>query len=225
MSCVYAVCIDEMSEELYREIYQRMPKDRQNRTSRYKHHTDQMRSVAAYYALERALICYSPAAQDVEKLQIGYEASGKPYLKGFHEFHFSLSHAGKYAICAVNWENSIGADILQIRRADLRVAKRFFAKTELDQLMQLQQGIKQDRLFTRIWTRKESYVKFTGEGLNRELSEFNMDLNSKKLMIKSQIMPVQFWEMEEPEGYMISICCKAGITNNIQYHKVQTDHS
>ena len=66
MSCVYAVCIDEMSEELYREIYQRMPEDRQNRTSRYKHHTDQMRSVAAYYALERALICYSPAAQDVE---------------------------------------------------------------------------------------------------------------------------------------------------------------
>ena len=220
MSCVYAVCIDEMSEELYREIYQRMPEDRQNRTSRYKHHTDQMRSVAAYYALERALLQFHDGVDITQELVIRYGKSGKPYLEGTENVQFSLSHSGKYAICAMSCQGSIGADILKIRKTDMRIANRFFASSEIEQLSTLQAGNEQDRLFSKIWTRKESYTKFTGDGLGVDLTIFTMELSSKRLMINQQIFPIQFYEIEEPEGYVISICEKAGTEDDLRYHQI-----
>lgn len=224
MSCIFAVCVDDLSEKSFREIYQRMPKDRQTRTDGHKHHIDKMRSVAAFHALETGLMQYENMDYTSRTIKISYGESGKPYLPDFSEIDFSISHSGKYAICAVGRDGDIGADILHIRKTDMRVAKRFFAPSEIVQLEQTDDEAERDRLFAQIWTRKESYVKFTGEGLKVDLSDFAMDPLTKRLIMHDRIFPVQFWEIEEPEGYIITVCCNIEQAETWEYKKIDPNH-
>ena len=60
---------------------------------------------------------------------------GKPEIEGF-PLYFSLSHSGKYVICAVS-EQKIGADIQKYEKVEERkLAKRFFTGEEYNNLIE-----------------------------------------------------------------------------------------
>lgn len=77
---------------------------------------------------------------------------------------FSVSHTGRIFACAVNDPDSgeIGLDIQTADRGrrTQRIAERYFTPEE--QAMIKAGG---NDMFFRIWTRKEAYAKYTGEGL------------------------------------------------------------
>ena len=77
---------------------------------------------------------------------------------------FSVSHTGRIFACAVNDPGSgeIGLDIQTADRGrrTQRIAERYF--TPAEQAMIKAGG---NDSFFRIWTRKEAYAKYTGEGL------------------------------------------------------------
>lgn len=57
---------------------------------------------------------------------------------------------------------SIGIDIEYVREYDEKIARRFFTTEEQDYLKVSED---RDEAFTRIWTSKEAYGKFTGTGM------------------------------------------------------------
>lgn len=59
--------------------------------------------------------------------------NGKPYIDG--GAHFSLSHSGKYAVCAVS-DCEIGVDIEYPRENTARLAKRFSPQMKMSVLPQ-----------------------------------------------------------------------------------------
>lgn len=101
----------------------------------------------------------------VRELSLGRGAHGKPYMRGFPDFHFNLSHTRSAAVCAIG-SQPLGVDMERVRPFRPSVAARCF--TPLEQAYV--QG--RDRRFSRVWTRKEAFCKYTGEGLSRPMRSF-----------------------------------------------------
>lgn len=92
---------------------------------------------------------------------------GKPrFLSGFPEF--SVSHTGSLWVCLMG-NQPVGVDVQKIRRCSMEaIARRYYAPDE--QKYAANTG---EEGFFRIWTRKEAYVKFTGQGITGEMHLFS----------------------------------------------------
>lgn len=95
---------------------------------------------------------------------------GKPYIEGFPNYHISLSHCeGMIAFACAS--APIGIDIEKERKNCLSLAKRFFTENEYNRIIESED---QKKEFLLVWTRKEAYVKMTGQGLSVPLSSFDV---------------------------------------------------
>lgn len=98
---------------------------------------------------------------------LSYDESGRPFFSD-RTCDFSITHTQNHVFCAlIDGEDAsarIGIDAEDLDRPDLsnldEMAVRWF--TENEQKAFLVSPTKET--FLRIWTRKEAYVKYTGEG-------------------------------------------------------------
>ena len=95
----------------------------------------------------------------------------KPQLVGGPELHFSVSHSGDHWVCAFG-PQPVGLDLQQHRpcRAEA-LARRFFHPREVD-LLETQNF--SEEAFYRIWTAKESFVKWSGRGFGEGFATFSV---------------------------------------------------
>lgn len=92
-----------------------------------------------------------------------YGKYGKPYLKDA-ALYFNVSYT--YGVCLIALsDDEIGADIERLRTAKLHVANRCFTDSENHYLHQDTELF--DQRFYELWTQKEAYLKYTGEGFYR----------------------------------------------------------
>src|SRR5262249_20133919 len=107
------------------------------------------------------------------RVQFRYGARGKPALEPDAGIEFNLAHSGGLAVLAFASGCPIGVDLEQIRPIpELReIAARFFCAEEAAEIASLPSGERQ-RSFFRCWTRKEAYIKATGDGLSAPLDQF-----------------------------------------------------
>lgn len=94
---------------------------------------------------------------------IARAAQGKPYFLDRPDLCFSYSHTGDLVLCAVG-SRPLGADVEAVvpRRAALPTYS--FSREEADRWRSL--GGNWPAFYT-VWTRKEAWSKYTGEGLSR----------------------------------------------------------
>lgn len=104
------------------------------------------------------------------KEQFVYGAHGKPAFWGSSAPHFNISHSGKYAVCALS-EVSCGIDIQEKKELKNR---RIFEKI-LSPKEQKEALLSTDKttVFYKYWTRKESFLKLTGQGITVDLREIS----------------------------------------------------
>ena len=94
------------------------------------------------------------------------EQAGKPYFTALPRLFFSISHSGAYWVCAYAGE-PVGIDLQEHRplsRAG-RIAERCFHGREREYLAS-------GGSFYDVWAAKESYVKYTGEGITASFASF-----------------------------------------------------
>lgn len=125
----------------------------------------------------RAVLCskYNLKNQDIV---FAYGSHEKPFLEDVENIHFNLSHSGEWVVCAFS-EKPVGVDVEKIRPVNMDIAKRFFSKNEIDELF-LREGNCRLEFFFDLWTLKESYLKFIGAGLTKQLNSFCIKLIEKK---------------------------------------------
>ncbi len=93
--------------------------------------------------------------------------NGKPYFKEV-PIQFSVSHTGSLWVCLMD-EDPVGVDIQQMRKCrSEKIAGRYYTPDEREYMEAMGESG-----FFRIWTRKEAYVKFTGEGINESMKNFS----------------------------------------------------
>lgn len=112
--------------------------------------------------------------RDARTLVFAYGAQGKPSVAGV-TLRFSVTHSRGHALFALAHGVELGVDLEREREVPdaLDIAERMFAPREHAALAALPGP---DRLpaFFRCWTRKEAYVKATGQGLTADLGAFEV---------------------------------------------------
>ena len=165
MAEVFIRSIDELDID---SVWDQLSDMRKEKIKRLKNKKQALLSAAAELALSDAIRKWFPNSELPVKYT--YDENGKPYLTELNAY-ISLSHSGRLAVCAIS-ENEIGVDIQTVRRADMRVARRFFSEEENELI---RGASDKDRAFFEIWVKKEAYVKLTGEGISGGFAVSNRD--------------------------------------------------
>ena len=156
-------------EKLFAAWLEKMPATRRQKIASLRNAESQRLSLGVGILLFQAM---QKRGIDPARTEIAESSRGKPFLPDVPDFHFSLSHAGVWVMCAV-WSRPVGCDVERIGRGDLRIARRFFHAEEAAALERETDPEAWNRLFTRIWTRKEAFLKRTGEGLYQPMNSFS----------------------------------------------------
>ena len=147
----------------------------QERYQRFHFDKDKNLFLSTHIAVRRIIANYikqAPAA-----IEFGYHSKNKPFLKEDPSFEFNLSHSHKLAILGITKTAQLGVDIEYIHREVeyMELAERFFSKQEAMKLKSLEQD-DLSKAFFNCWTRKEAFIKATGDGLSFPLDLFEVSL-------------------------------------------------
>ncbi len=134
---------------------------------------DRCRSLAAGLLLKAGL---TECGVDYEKAAFMETDHGKPCFAA-GELHFSISHGGQLAACALA-ERPIGIDVERVGRfsggqalcTGRRIAGKAFSHEERRALEESEHPAE---LFAQIWTRKEACAKAVGLGLAMDFREID----------------------------------------------------
>jgi 4'-phosphopantetheinyl transferase len=152
--------------------------DERARAEAFRMRADRDRFVVARGVLRTVLggyLCREPA-----RLRFACDAHGKPALVGTAAaggLRFNVSHSEGLALVAVASDADVGVDVQWIR-PDLswdKIAARFFSPAEVAALRALPAETAREA-FCACWTRKESYAKARGEGLQRCFQRFTVSV-------------------------------------------------
>ena len=188
---------------LYDQYCALLSKQRKEEVDRLHGDDDKKRSAAAELLILKAL---NDRGYRTSDLVYEYGPYGKPSLRDYPYFFFSVSHSKDYAILAVS-DKPIGCDIEMIRKYDLKIAQRFFSEEEYKKLLDCTEQEERKKLFFRYWTMKESYIKFTGEGLHCPLSSFTIEKDENdNMVIYQEKLKLFLSEIDILGEYCISIC-------------------
>jgi 4'-phosphopantetheinyl transferase len=205
---VYITDIRAFSDNtIYERALGQITSDRSERTRRLKNEADRRRSVGAGLLLELGLnergISLIRESSGLRLDWILYGEYGKPFLRN-SQIQFCLSHSGDYAV-AVFSDRAVGIDIERVRTANSGVVSRFFSDIEQSFWEQNMSALS----FTRLWTRKESVIKATGDGLHMPLDSFSVlddTVRIPALDDEHEERCFSISTLSEPEGYVISVC-------------------
>jgi 4'-phosphopantetheinyl transferase len=191
--------------------------DESTRASRFHFPTDRQRFVASRALLRTILAGY--LATDPNCLSLAYSNKEKPSLGPAHAgsgVKFNVSHSAGIALFAFTRGRDIGVDVERVR-CDFDVeaiARRFFSAHEQNQLGALPID-KRFEAFFRCWTRKEAYIKATGEGLSLPLHQFDVSVAPENgdalLSTRPDNSEAQLWSLREipaGSGFMAALCVR-----------------
>jgi 4'-phosphopantetheinyl transferase len=191
--------------------------DESTRASRFHFSRDRQRFVASRAFLRMILAGY--LATDPNSLSFSYSKKEKPSLGPAHagsNVTFNVSHSGGIALFAFARRREIGVDVEHVR-GDFDVdaiARRFFSAQEQEQLAAFPDQKKFEAFF-RCWTRKEAYIKATGEGLSLPLQQFDVSLAAEDrdalLATRPDHSEAGLWSLREVpagQGYVAALCVR-----------------
>lgn len=134
-----------------------LPEWRRKKVQSLAHDDDKINCGLSFLLLQYALLQNFGFSESAE---FSYGAVGKPYLSEHSDTYFSISHC-RNGICCCVGKFEMGIDIQDIRQYNYRTAKRVCTAGEI---AALNLSDCSDRLFSMIWSVKESVGKMTGKG-------------------------------------------------------------
>jgi 4'-phosphopantetheinyl transferase len=153
--------------------------DERVRAAQLARRRDRMRFVQFRAFARRALGRYLGVPAAEVRLTVG--PHGKPQLEcqvRHPDIHFNVSHSGDCCLLAARLGCAVGIDIEQLRDMPdaLRIARRFFTRSETELLARLDGASRQNAFFA-LWTHKEAAVKALGESLAENLQRLELALD------------------------------------------------
>lgn len=130
--------------------------------------------------LKTAALSYGADESELQRAEILRGAYGKPSFSGLN-IHFSISHSENLWACLMG-PACCGLDVQYIKPCNFRkIAGRFFSLDE--QKIVEKEG---QEGFFRVWTAKEAYGKYTGEGFFFKNTELLAETAIKEITIDGE---------------------------------------
>lgn len=201
---IYIASIEGLS---YEKLYHAASSVRKAKADKLRFTDDKLRCLAAEALLRHAL-----TEQGIRDYSIVTDEKGKPFLEGL-PVHFNLSHSGNFVLCALSTA-PVGCDIQEMKTADLRLARRYFAPGEIRRLESTPPE-QQAALFCRLWVLKESLGKALSCGLNETVLRREFDLSGATPVLKDS--PELFFREFSLPGYRCAICSQTPLISNLVF--------
>ena len=189
-----------------KKAYNLVSKNRQEKIDFYRFDKDKKLSCGAYLLLKKLL-----AEKNITNPIFKTEKYGKVYISNHENIHFNLSHSGKIVLCAIS-DMEVGADVEYIdREIDLNIAKHYFYNREYENIMNAKNRPEE---FFKYWVLKESYMKYTGLGMNLKLNSFEIIIEDK-IRLKNDNSNLKF-NLFDIEDYKIAIASHYDVSDLIE---------
>lgn len=157
----------------------------------------------------RKLISQKLELNSPSQVNISIAENGKPYLKDYPEFQFNMSHTKGLVIIGFA-KNPIGVDVEKTERESdyENIVKHFFSEKEKESLFSLPKD-KQERAFYVGWTRKEAFLKVSGDGLSKmKNNELSFDPETSQPIISNNGPDCLLEDFIPMEGYQACVCMR-----------------
>lgn len=151
------------SDALLHQALPRVPREKQTAIAKIVHQPTKRQSITAW-----ALLLYALRTQNRKLPPLAFTETGKPYFEG-SALHFNLSHTDTL-VCAAVADCPVGVDVQTLTTPSDGVIRRVLSEREQNLLRRSDDPT---ALFTRFWTQKEAYAKWTGEGLSCTFSSLD----------------------------------------------------
>ena len=205
----YADFAGRNAEKLIERYRDRIDSQRYEKVMRIQATEARVRSLLGGFLLQTAVKEALQSKKEVLSLSLIYGPQGKPYLEEHPNLCFNLSHSGTVVACAL-CDEEVGVDVQEYRKVKESVAERFFTGQEKEELRALKADTEEyEKLFIRLWSVKESYIKFTGLGMKQGLDTFVIDWETGRVRdMESGKVTACFQEVgiEGLSRYAVSIC-------------------
>ena len=137
------------------------------RAARFRFEQHRNRFIAGRGLLRNILSSYLNARP--QTLEFCSGPNGKPALANLstvNDLQFNLAHSEGLALAAVTTAGEVGVDVERVRVLDdaEELVRRFFSRSEAEIFRELPPALKPAAFFN-LWTRKEAFLKATGEGI------------------------------------------------------------
>ncbi len=166
-----------------------------------------MQSLAAGMLLRECLL---PLGIDEREANYSCKGNGKPYLIGYDNICFSITHSGRLAAAAAasSDKTELGIDIERIGRVGERVAAKCLSAAEQQKLRMIKNADERERFICRMWTVKESFVKAVGAGLAIPFDTVEAVGEGPVYVVNQKYNAGSYtaYTFELEEGYCLSLC-------------------
>jgi 4'-phosphopantetheinyl transferase len=200
---VWRVRLDPEPERL-EALWATLSPDERARADRFHFSRDRNRFVAGRGQLRCLLGRY--LLEDPGRVRLAYGPRGKPRLASepaAARLSFNLSHSGAQALCAVAPGAAVGVDVESLRAWEdaASVAGRYFSASEAAALRRTAPGLRAAAFLT-CWTRKEAFIKATGDGLSLPLHEFDVSVTGDAVLLRTAWDPDEAatWSLADLSG-------------------------
>lgn len=171
--------INEISDARLPFLSRMLSETEQAQAGRYHFTEDQHRFVIRRSMLRLLIGRYLTA--DPKEIRFTRNQYGKPFVASGHRtlpLMFNISHSNHAVLYGFTLGRRIGVDIEFVKPIpDMEaIAEKFFSRKERTELMTLPEDRRRDA-FYHCWTQKEAFVKALGEGLSRDLDQFDVSVS------------------------------------------------
>ncbi|MCI6008188.1 4'-phosphopantetheinyl transferase family protein [Oscillospiraceae bacterium LCP25S3_E10] len=186
--------------EKFQKYYSCMSDYRKSKIDRMKMEKDKLLSLSAGILLDS---CLKKLGLREKSMEYALGKNEKPFFANAQGIYFNISHSGTYAVCSFS-ENEIGCDIEKIESADIKIAERFFTESEYSYILSGENTEERNYRFIRLWTLKESCLKYKGVGLCGGLNSFEIGFIHNRPVILNNDEKLYLKEYEV-DGYCVSV--------------------
>jgi 4'-phosphopantetheinyl transferase len=156
------------------------------------------------------------------EIRFEYLSNGKPQItkeQNPRGLQFNVSHAANVALIAVGSKHRLGVDIEKIR-VDVdtnSLAERFFSFHERSALSALPDHLRVPGFYA-CWTRKEAFLKATGDGLSFPLADLSVtthpDLEPELEEIRGNTEARKHWFLADlvVDGYRATVAVEGAFS-------------
>lgn len=155
-------------DALLQKVLPLLPEEKRTAIAKIVHLPTRRQSITAW-----ALLLYALRTKSRKMPPLAFTETGKPYFAG-SDLHFNLSHTDTL-VCAALSKKPVGVDVQTLTAPSDGVIRRVLS--EMEQRL-LRRSDDPAALFTRFWTQKEAYAKWTGEGLSCAFSSLDFSPNA-----------------------------------------------
>lgn len=187
---------------LFERWYQQMPAYRKEKIDRYKPQSSKRQSLGAGILIKSGLDEYG-----IDGDHILFGPDNKPYIESANSLEFNVSHSGSMAVCAFS-DARVGIDIEATKVFNRNLINFIYKEGEIKYIKYRSKNQNDENcLFTKLWTIKESVMKYYGKGLSMDPRKIFIDLeDGYKAYYDGEYLEGLFFTQYEYIGYHITVC-------------------